>query len=180
MKKYIAFLRGINVGGRKPVKMEDLKKTFAALGFQNVNTVLASGNVFFDTMEPRADALVKSIEEKLKQVFGHEIGVLVRSLKELQDLAGHNPFKNVKVTPQTRLYVTFLSQKPKTRLKLPHESPGKDFKILRVSDREVCSALTLSPNWGTTDLMPVLEREFGEKITTRNWNTIAKILEAAA
>jgi uncharacterized protein (DUF1697 family) len=180
VKKYIAFLRGINVGGRKPVKMEYLRKTFAALGFQNVNTVLASGNVFFDTMEPRADALVKSIEEKLKQVFGHEIGVLVCSLKELQDLARLNPFKNVKVTPQTRLYVTFLSQKPKTRLKIPHESPGNDFRILRVSDREVCSVLTLSPSWGTTDSMAVLEREFGKKITTRNWNTIAKILEAAA
>lgn len=180
MTKCAAFLRGINVGGRKPVKMEDLKKAFAALGLRNIETVLASGNVLFDTEEPRADALVKNIEEKLKLVFGHEIGVLLRSVEELQDLAGHNPFKKIKVTPQTRLYVTFLSQKPKARLKIPHESSRKDFRILRVSDREVCSVLTLSPSWGTTDLMAVLEKEFGKKITTRNWNTITRMLELTA
>jgi uncharacterized protein (DUF1697 family) len=69
MTQYAAFLRGINVGGRKPVKMEDLRKAFAALGFQNVKTMLASGNVLFDTVVPRADALVKSIEEILRGGF---------------------------------------------------------------------------------------------------------------
>src|SRR5579859_237738 len=175
MTRYAAFLRGINVGGRKPVKMEDLRKTFAALGFQNIETVVASGNVIFDAAEPGVGALVEGIEGKLNQVFGHEIGILVRSLKELQDLARLNPFKKIEVTPQTRLYVTFLSQKPKKRLKIPHESSGKGFRILRVSDREVCSVVTLSPSWGTTDSMAVLEKEFGKRITTRNWNTITKI-----
>ncbi|HEX4645730.1 MAG TPA: DUF1697 domain-containing protein [Verrucomicrobiae bacterium] len=180
MKKYIAFLRGINVGGNKPVKMEDLKKAFATLEFQNVKTLLTSGNVLFETAEPGENNLVKKAEEKLNQTFGHEIGVLARSLEEIQELVRLDPFKRVKVTPQTRLYVTFLSQKPKKPRKVPYESPGKDFRILRVSDREVCSVLTLSPNWGTTDLMAILEKEFGPKITTRNWNTIVKILEAAA
>ena len=179
--RYIAFLRGINVGGHKPVKMEELGKAFAALGFQNIKTLLASGNVLFEAAKPEAvDALAKKIEDELNRAFGHKTGVLLRSLKEIQDLARLDPFKKIKVTPQTRLYVTFLSQKPKKALKAPYEPSGKDFKILRVSNHDVCSVLTLSPNWGTTDSMAILDKEFGPEITTRNWKTIVKILEAAA
>jgi uncharacterized protein (DUF1697 family) len=176
MTKYVAFLRGINVGGNKPVKMDELKKAFAALGFKNVNTVLASGNVLFEAPGTRADSNTKKIEDKLKTALGHEVGVLLRTIEEIQNLADANPFKNIKVTPQTRLYVTFLSEKPKSSLKIPSESPEKDFRILRVSDTEVCTVLTLSPERQTTDLMNILEKEFGRKITTRNWNTIARIL----
>jgi uncharacterized protein (DUF1697 family) len=96
---------------------------------------------------------------------------------EIQELADSNPFKKITVTPQMRLYVTFLSEKPKSSLKIPYESPEKDFKIVRVSNNEVCSVLTLSPNTGTVDAMSVLEKEFGRKVTTRNWNTVIKLLK---
>lgn len=177
MSKYVAFLRGINVGGHKAVKMEDLKKVFASLGFKNVKTLLASGNVLFEASQGSADVLSKKIEEELKKSFGHEIGVLIRKIGELQSLAEVNPFKGVKLTPQTRLYVTFLSEKPRSNLKIPYESPEKDFKIISVSSGEVCSALTLSPTRRTTDLMGILEKEFGKKVTTRNWNTIIRLLK---
>ncbi|MGH8103125.1 MAG: DUF1697 domain-containing protein, partial [bacterium] len=55
--KYVAFLRGINVGGHKPVRMEDLRKALGSLGFKNVRTILASGNVIFHTSWQPADAL---------------------------------------------------------------------------------------------------------------------------
>jgi uncharacterized protein (DUF1697 family) len=174
---YAAFLRGINVGGNKPVKMDELKKAFESLGFKKVKTLLASGNVVFEAPHSSASVLTPKIEEKLKKRFGHEIGVLIRTITELQHLEESNPFKGTNVTPQTRLYVTFLSEKPKSGLKIPHESPDKNFKILRAAENEVCSVLTLSPNSRTVDLMNVLEKEFGRKITTRNWNTIAKVLE---
>lgn len=174
---YAAFLRGINVGGHKPVKMDELKKAFESLGFKNVKTLLASGNVVFDSSHSSTSALAKGIEEKLKKTFGHDIGVLIQTFGELQRLAGTNPFKKIKVTPQTRFYVTFLSEKPKNGLKIPYESPDKNFKILRATGSEVCSVLTLSPNSRTVDLMDTLEKEFGRKVTTRNWNTIIKVLE---
>jgi uncharacterized protein (DUF1697 family) len=177
MTKYVAFLRGINVGGHKPVKMEELKKTFESMGFQNVKTLLASGNVLFETPETGADNLIKRIEEKLEKELGHEIGVLLRTVGEIQSLADADPFKNIKATPQTRFYVMFLSEKPKSALKVPYESIEKDIKIVHVSDSEVCSVLTLSPNRGTVDLMSLLEKEFGRKVTTRNWNTVTKILK---
>ncbi len=177
MIKYVALLRGINVGGRKQVKMEELKKAFESLGFQNVKTLLASGNVLFETLKMSTDILVKQIEEKLEQELGHEVGVLLRTMEEIQNLADANPFKNIEVTQKTRLYVTFLPERQERAVKITHESTGNDFKIVRFSAREVCSVLILSPGRGTTDLMSFLEKEFGRKITTRNWNTIARILK---
>lgn len=179
MSKYAAFLRGINVGG-VTVKMDKLKKTFEAIGFTNVKTLLASGNVLFMAPAASESTLVNKIETKLETAFGREIGVLVRKVEALQRLAEDNPFAGIKVTPQTRLYVTFLSEKPKSSLKIPYESPDKGFKIIRANAGEVCTVLTLSPTAGTVDLMSFLEKEFGRKVTTRSWNTIEKILKAAS
>ena len=95
-------------------------------------------------------------------------------LQQAKDLSGH-PFKKIKTTPQTRLYITFLSDKTSSKLKIPYESPEKDFSILSVTKNEVISVLTLSANRSTTDVMKILEKEFGKKITTRNWNTVVKI-----
>ena len=83
MISYAAFLRGINVGGHKTVPMEKLKKAFEALRFKNVQTLLASGNVVFETQALSTAALEQMIEEKLKKIFGHEIGVLVSHSKGL-------------------------------------------------------------------------------------------------
>jgi uncharacterized protein (DUF1697 family) len=177
MIKYAAFLRGINVGG-VTVKMDKLKKTFEAIGFANVKTLLASGNVLFASPSVSESALVKKIEKKLETAFGRKIGVLIRKIDELQHLADADPFAGIKVTPKTRLYVTFLAEKTKSGLKIPYESPDKNFKIIRATGSEVCSVLTLSPNSRTIDLMSILEKEFGRKVTTRNWNTINRILKA--
>lgn len=176
---YAAFLRGINVGGHKIVKMDDLKRAFASLGFQNAKTLLASGNVVFQAPPMSASVLTKQLEEKLKKTFGFQISVLIRSLKELQRLDGSKPFHGITVTPQTRLFVTFLSEKPASRLKLPYVSPGGNFKILRASKCEVCSVLTITNLRRGMQFMAVLDKEFGRKITTRSWSTITRILNAS-
>ena len=101
---------------------------------------------------------------------------MVRTKVEIQKLTDSAPFKKIRVTPQTRLYVTFISGKPKGALKIPYESPGKEIRILQASDSAVLSVVTLSPGVGTIDLMGILEKEFGKNITTRNWNTIIKMV----
>ena len=177
MTKYAAFLRGINVGGHKVIKMEALKKAFESFGFQNVKTLLASGNVLFETAESDSNALTQKIEQNLKKTFGFEVGTLLRTKQKMHALADSEPFKKMKVTPHTRLYVTFLKERSKSGLKIPYESPEKDFRIVSVSAGEVCSVVTLSPKRQTTDLMVFLEKEFGRNITTRNWNTITRLLK---
>ena len=177
MTNYAAFLRGINVGGHKPVPMEKLKNSFESLRFKNVRTLLASGNVVFEAHPTSTATLEQKIKEKLKKTFGHEIGVLVRTIEELQHLSESQPFEGIDVTPQTRLYVTFLSEKTKSHLKIPYASPNKNFRILGASKYEVCSVLILSPTNRSVDVMNVLEKEFGHKVTTRNWNTIVRVLK---
>ena len=179
MAKHVAFLRGINVGGHKPIKMDELKKAFGTCGFANVKTILASGNVLFETSKSSESSLTRKIESTLESTFGHQVGVLVRTVEALQELADKGPFSGIKVTPQTRLYVTFIPENPGSDLDIPYESPDGNFKIISATSDEVISVLTLSPGSRTVDLMSILEKKFGKKVTTRNWNTIQKILKAA-
>jgi uncharacterized protein (DUF1697 family) len=179
--RYVAFLRGINVGGHKPVKMADLRTMFVAMGFQNVKTILASGNVLFDAppgagLPDNVLELAAHIEARLQKVSGYPITAALRTMADLQRLVDSDPFEGVAITPTTRLYVTFLSDPTTRRPDLTHDAPENDLRIIRVSPGEVCSVLTLSPAWGTTDLMTLLEREFGRGVTTRNWNTIGKVM----
>jgi uncharacterized protein (DUF1697 family) len=174
---YAGFLRGINNLGQKPVNMDELKKAFESLGFKNVKTLLASGNVVFESPRSSPRILAETIGEKLKKRFGHEIVALVRTIVQLQRLADTIPFKGIKMTPQTRLYVTFLSEKSRDGMKIPYQAPDRSFKLLRATKSEVFSVVTLSQNSGTKDLMGFLEKQFGRKITTRNWNTIKRVLE---
>lgn len=173
MTKYVTFLRGINVGGNKKVPMSDLKKTFESIGFANVRTLLNSGNVIFEGSGTNAETL----EKELKSQFGFDIPVILRTIDQIQKLINSNPFRGIVVTPDTRLYITFLGIKPESSLKIPYESPDRNFKILKVTEGEIVSVLTLSPTFKTTEAMGFLEKEFGKKITTRNWNTVTKLLE---
>jgi uncharacterized protein (DUF1697 family) len=170
---YVAFLRGINVGGNKPIKMDALKKAFVALGFRNVKTVLVSGNAVFETAKANPQKIAAEIEAKIEKAFGLEVGVVVRTLQQLQKLKKADPFKGIRVTPETRLYVTFLAHKPTGKPKIEHGA------IVRITPTEVCTAISLSPGLGTTELMKALDKEFGRSVTTRNWNTIEKILNTA-
>lgn len=175
--KYAAFLRGINVGGNKKVPMAYLKKCLEKLGFKNVKTLLNSGNVVFETSKTKPEVLRKNIEAQIEKTFGFPSSTIIRSLEELQKLIDSDPFKGMKVTPATRLYITFLSEKPKTKLKIPYTSPDKNFKILRASNTEVCSWLVVTADRGSVDAMGMIEKEFGKNVTTRNWNTVEKMLK---
>ena len=177
MTKYVAFLRGINVGGNVLIKMDDLKKSFAALGFKNVKTILASGNVLFESDKADEPALIAKIAGKLKALMKRDIGVQVRAIEEIQKLADRNPFKKIKVTPETKFYISFLPEKSANKLKIPYTSPEKDFRIIEVTNREICSVVDLNLGRGTVEAMAILEKEFGKNITTRNWNTVGKILK---
>ncbi len=175
MAKYVAFLRGINVGGNKMVKMEDLRKTLQSLKFKNVATLLASGNAIFETQETDPIELTGIIEKKLEKTFGHEIEVILRSMDQIDSLIASAPFKNIPITKDTRLYITFLKSKPEQSMKLPYVSPQKNFTILAIKDNALISVLTIIPGNRTVDAMEIIGKTFGKHVTTRNWNTVLKI-----
>ncbi len=174
-RRYVAFLRGINVGGHKKVAMADLRACVSALGFENVTTLLNSGNVVFESTATDQPAITRKIEAAIEATFGFGVGVILRSVDDIQKMVDATPFKDVRVAADTRLYVTFLKEEPKSALKIPYESPDKTLRILRVADGAVFSVVTLTATSGSVDSMSILEKEFGKSITTRNWNTVVKL-----
>lgn len=175
----VAFLRdSINVGGNKKVKMEDLKKVFEALGFGGVKTLLASGNVVFVAPAEASASLSKKIEQALEDAFGIKIGVVLRTISDIQSLVDANPFKGVKVTPATRLYVTFLPRRPRPPSNCPTPPRTAISGSARCGLGPVQRAHGLGrQGHGGPDEGP--EKEFGKAITTRNWNTVEKVLKNA-
>ncbi len=146
------------------------------LGFQNVKTFLASGNIAFEAQETDSDTMIAKIEKELLKKFGFEIPMVIRTHKDIEKLVAVDPFKRIKVDKNTRLYVTFLKEKKDSSLKIPYSSPDGNFQILKVTECEIFSVLQLDGNRGTVDLMAIVEKEYGKKVTTRNWNTVKKML----
>jgi len=173
---YIAFLRGINVGGNSMVKMTELKKVFEGLGYEDVITLLNSGNVCFQTDQRSNSSLEKNIELTLEKVFGWPISVIVRSQTEVEELIAINPFQTLHVTSDTRLYVTFLKEFLEAQPSKLASGPG--FRIIKIVGQAICSIVTHSTSQTTTDLMKVLEEKYGRGVTTRNWNTVLKVAAA--
>lgn len=177
-QQYIALLRGINVGGHTSIKMADLKIAFGAGGFDHIRTILTSGNIIFESTEPDESTLSGIIELLLKNAFSYDIPVILRRIKDLNTILTSDPFKDMLITPYIRMNVTFYSdsKKPKT-IGLPYTNSDKSIQIFQITDREIFSVVDLSQGKGTTDLMKLIEKEFGSDGTTRNWNTVQKILE---
>ena len=171
--RYVAFLRGINVGGRT-VKMDELRRVFAALGFEQVKSLIASGNVSF--LAPRTDPprLAAIIEPALAKTFGFQIGVIVRSAQSMEALIATRPFQRVRVTPATRLWITLLREGDEsTHSKRPLH---KNLRVASRSRTEVLCVLTADERFGGPEAMKILEEHFGKNITTRTWNTIERLL----
>jgi len=90
--RYIALLRGINLGGNVMVKMEELRAVFEALGFENVKSYINSGNLAFDTKKTAETKLVDKVETAVEAKFGRRIDVMVRPRDEIQKIIAANPF----------------------------------------------------------------------------------------
>jgi uncharacterized protein (DUF1697 family) len=174
---YAAFLRGINVGGKKQIKMEELRNAFQSWSFENVATILASGNIIFDAQLTDPDKVREIITKGIKNKFGFEAGAYIRSIADLKDLASKDPFAGISESEKTIRYITFLDQKQPPKLTIPYHSPGNELRILQMAGREIFSVVTLTPKYGSTDMMTFLEKTFGSDLTTRNWNTVIKILD---
>lgn len=176
METLIAFLRGINVGGHHTVPMVSLREVLNELNCKNVKTLLNSGNIIFDSSEKDIQSFESKIENLLTKSFGFPIPVILKKKTEILELVDKDPFKSVSVNKDTRLYVSFLKHSPETKLKLPYTSKDNAYKILSIENNTILSVLDLSTS-RTTKAMDDLEKNFGKEITTRNWNTIVKIVK---
>ncbi len=170
-RAYAAFLRGINVGGRSQIRMDDLRRAFESLGFLNVKTVLTSGNVLFETPGGSVDGLAGDISRKLSGTLGRDVFVIVRPLVDIRELVDSQPFNDVR-EPGARLFVTFFPHESSVKIKRDAEG----YRIMSVADGVMCSVLLERPGVGAADLMGAIEKELGKNVTTRSWNTVTRLV----
>jgi len=176
--RYIAFLRGINVGGNKLIKMEALAAAFTAAGFRKVKTYIASGNVIFESKAAKVASMEKKAEKQLLETFGHEITVVIFSLADLEALLKHDIFKRVRSGAEAMLLVTFLKDEIKN-LKLPLESEKENLKVIAVNDRAAFTVARRKKTGWFGFPNNFIEKELGIAATTRQWRTVEKVVAVA-
>jgi len=174
--RYVALLRGINVGRAKPVAMTELKEEVEALGFGEVRTLLRSGNVVFTGEREDPDQLARAIEAAIEQRFAMKVGVVVRTGDELAAAVAANPIAEA-AGEGSNLHVMFLAG-PLTDAERDRIEP-KQFEpdVVRIADREVYVWYRNGMSGSKT--AELLDRRIRTLVTDRNWNTIGKLLVLA-
>ena len=176
MAKYISFLRGINVGGHKKIKMDQLKVCYKSLGFKNVITYIQSGNVIFEVDETDPSKLENLIENKIEQTFGFSVTALIRTKIEFKRILENNPFLRKRKEDIIKLNVTFLSETPSENSLEPIEKFRDKSEELLLAGKEIY--LFFSNGLGRTKLSNTLmEKKLKVMTTTRNWKTVNKLYE---
>jgi uncharacterized protein (DUF1697 family) len=148
MRRYAAFLRGVNLGTRRRIKNEDLRRVFEKVGFEDVATFRTSGNVIFGASRGRQDVLVACIEAGLEDAFGFDVSVLLRSGGEVEAIAAHAPFEpKVIASSRGNLQVILLARKPSASVRKEVLSLATEKDRLALQGRE----LYWLPSGGTQD-----------------------------
>jgi uncharacterized protein (DUF1697 family) len=171
---YVAFLRAINVGGHV-VKMDHLRGLFESLGFTNVVTVIASGNVIFNSTSKSAPALEKKIEDHLRQTLGYEVITFVRSTSELKAIAEYRPFDASEIDAADNvLYIGFLKASPSADVRRKLASLATEDEEFNFSEHELY--WLRRKKFSDSKLSgPLLEKTLGMQTTLRNSTTVKKI-----
>jgi len=167
-QRYVAFLRGVSPMN---AKMPELKQAFLLAPFQDVKTVLSSGNVVFSARPAKDEALATRAEAAMRKHLGSEFLTFVRSVDSLRELLESDPYARFRSKPGAKRVVTFLRERPKAKLALPLELDGA--RILCVKDREVFSEYVVNDKGPV--FMNLLQKTFGKEITTRTWQTVEKV-----
>lgn len=165
--RYVAFLRGVSPLN---AKMPELKRAFERAGFEDVETLLTSGNVVFSARGGSDRALARKAEAAMAEHLGRSFVAFIRSVDELRQLLKTSPYSAYRPRPRFKRVVTFLHSPPQHLPSLPLELPG--VRILRVTGREVFSDYATETRGPA--LMQLLQKTFGKGTTTRTWQTVEK------
>lgn len=176
---YIAFLKGINVGGKNIIKMSDLKLMFANMGISDAITYIQSGNILF-TSDDTEEALVKKIEASIFKTFGLNIAVILRTLSELRQLLNCIPFsendiQEIEQNAEGEVFYLFLyrealSESSKERISARKQENDR----LEIINRDVY--VLFDKTIRNSKLANALQKA-DEYCTSRNIKTINKLVE---
>jgi uncharacterized protein (DUF1697 family) len=178
MTTYISILRGINVSGHRIIKMDALRKMYADLNFQNIQTYIQSGNVIFQNKKSKPQDLENKIAKKITDNFGFVVPVMVKELAEIKEVLENNPFVHKRNKDISHLHVTFLSAEPSK------DSIDKIQGGQYAADEFILTGKTIylfCPNgYGNTKLTNIFfENKLKVTATTRNWKTTNELANIA-
>ena len=173
--KYVALLRGI-MPSNPNQRNENLRKVFEDLGFTSVQTVLASGNVIFESNSREIQKMETMIEKAFPEKLTFNSSTIIQSREELQTLIEADPFKGYQRTQTIRLNVTFLKRETTYLPEFPYQVENTSYTLLGMINRAVFSVIDISAD-KTPDMMSWLEKQYGKEITTRTWKTVQRILD---
>jgi uncharacterized protein (DUF1697 family) len=175
MTRYVALLRGINVGGKNVIKMVALKACFEEAGFKDVATFIQSGNVLF-TANGTASAVAKKVETILGKAFNYQASVVLRSDKQLQDIVKNAP-KGFGSQPAKYRYDVIFLKEPLTAaeaMKSVKIKPGVDTAH---AGKGALYFSRLISKASQSHLSRLMALPVYQSLTIRNWNTTTKLLK---
>lgn len=176
MNRYIALLRGINVGGNNIIKMADLKTSFEEMGFQNVTTYIQSGNVLFDSNETDQLKLTQQIEKTLSERFNYNSKVVLLSQQTLIQLVNTAP-KGFDVNPGEYRYDVIFLKAPLTAEEALSKIKTKEGVDFVTAGNGVLYFSRLSAMSGQSQMTKMIGTAIYKEMTIRNWNTTTKLCE---
>jgi uncharacterized protein (DUF1697 family) len=177
MAVHVALLRGINLGAVRKVSMPVLRERLADAGYEDVQTLLQSGNVVLSS-SLKPDALAARLEGELEQWFGFEVPVVVRSRAQLAEVVARDPLGDVASDPK-KYVVTFLGGKPDAEFLKSLEDGDYGAERFAAHGRELYS---WHPDGIRNSKLARLtgDARLGVTATGRNWATVTKLLELAS
>lgn len=176
MPLLISFIRGINVGGHKKIKMADLRALYLDLGFHNPRTVLQSGNVIFDAAETDMAAIGARIEAGISRRFGFEAQVLLRTPDAFRAALADHAFSADQLERGSQAMIVFLSAVPDERAlaALRENNPGRE----AISTSAEALYIFYTDGLARSKLdSKRIESSLGLVASARNWNTCQRLLK---
>jgi uncharacterized protein (DUF1697 family) len=173
--RYVALLRGINVGGNTMIKMAELKTTFENLGFKNVVSYINSGNLAFDTAKASEEKICTKIEKAIEKDFGKDIPVMIREQSAIGEVLKKNPFHGA-FESHKHMHVLFMKEKMPNDKAAQLKAAATGTEKFEIVDREIYALL----KDGVADSLlgkGFIDKKLKVATTGRNWRTIEKLAE---
>jgi uncharacterized protein (DUF1697 family) len=175
LTRYVALLRGINVGGKNLIRMPLLKACFEDATFENVATYIQSGNVLFDAPKTKSDVLTRAVEKALSTTFSLDISVVLRSRQQMARIVANAPNGFGKDPDRYRYDVIFLKE-PLTAAKAMKEVSTKDGVDTAAAGSGVIYFSRLTSKATSSHINRIVGKPVYKQMTIRNWNTTTKLL----
>jgi len=179
MTVYVSMLRAVNVGGTSVLKMDALRALYESMGFKDVRTLLASGNVVFRSGLKDRGQLVKRIMQEIDRKLSLHVEVIVRSLAEVDSIIERGPVLSPDAD-MAKLHVMFLAEMPEAGAQAKLAKWHKESKLPEMLEMRGPEIYLYYPNGvGRSKLSgAVMENKLGVSGTARNWNTLIKLRDA--